>query len=161
MKRYYVDGSCLANGKSENSGGHAIVEIEANKVTDCWAFREENTTNNRQELKAILWVLRNKGGTDFGETPIIYSDSSYCVNTLNEWIYGWARKGWLKANRQPPENLDLIKEFYNLFQQGYKMDLRKVKGHAGEIGNELADELATGRTTVEEVKEKYGKQETV
>ena len=105
--------------------------------------------------------MRNKGGTNFGETPIIYSDSSYCVNTLNEWIYGWARKGWLKANRQPPENLDLIKEFYNLFQQGYKMDLRKVKGHAGETGNELADELATGRITVEKVKEKYGKQETV
>ena len=44
-----------------------------------------------------------------------------------------------------PENLDLIQAYYEWYQKGYRIDLRKVKGHAGQKWNEMADGLATGR----------------
>ena len=63
----------------------------------------------------------------------------------------------LKSDKNQPENLDLIKSYYELLKKGYKIDLRKIPGHAGIPGNELADKLATGKITEHEVYEKYGK----
>ena len=66
-------------------------------------------------------------------------------------MFRWERNGWCKADGQIPENLDLIQEYFNLYQKGYRIDLRKIKGHAGHLGNELADKLATKEMTIEEV----------
>ena len=90
------------------------------------------------------------------QVPVVYSDSSYCVNTFNEWMFNWARNGWINSSKKKPENLDLIIEYYNWYQKGYKIDLRKVKGHAGHEWNELADQLATGKISAEEAMRTYG-----
>lgn len=79
------------------------------------------------------------------QNPIVYSDSAYCVNTFNTWMFSWVNSGWYKANKQQPENLDLIQAYYELWLKGHRIDLRKVKGHAGNKWNELADQLATGK----------------
>jgi ribonuclease HI len=63
-------------------------------------------------------------------------------------MYGWAENEWKKSNRQAPENLDLIQEYYKYTKQGYKIDLRKVDGHCGHKWNELADSLATGKISI-------------
>lgn len=76
--------------------------------------------------------------------PIVYSDSNYCVQTLNDWMFTWERKGWIKSDKKVPENLDLIQAYFNWYQKGYRIDLRKIKGHAGHQWNEMADGLATG-----------------
>jgi ribonuclease HI len=60
-------------------------------------------------------------------------------------MYSWASKGWLKSDNKTPENLDIIKKIYELNKNGYYIRLVKVKGHKGIKGNELADDLATGR----------------
>ena len=44
-----------------------------------------------------------------------------------------------------PENLELIKAYYDHYQKGYRIELIKVKGHSGNKWNEMADDLATGR----------------
>ena len=41
------------------------------------------------------------------------------------------------------------------YKQGYRIDLRKVKGHAGNEWNELADQLATGYISEEEAYATY------
>ena len=82
------------------------------------------------------------------ETPIVYSDSAYSVNSLTSWIYDWQRRGWKKADKKTPKNLDLIQAYWELLNKGYKINLQKVKGHANVEGNELADALATGRKKV-------------
>lgn len=149
---YYTDGSCNGNGKISNTGGFGIVEInDDGTFHSAYAKRCENTTNNREELKAILRVMLTKGIKDEGWTqpPIVYSDSSYCVQTFNEWMFNWARNNWIKSDKKEPENLDLIKAYYHHYMQGYRIDLRKVKGHAGNKYNELADKLATGAITPE------------
>lgn len=147
----YTDGSCTGNGKAVNSGGFGVVVLDNNEnLVYTYNKRCENTTNNREELKAILYTMLNYGVNtskyEFSqiEPPIVYSDSAYCVNTFNQWMFNWARNGWRKSDNQIPENMDLIQAYYDWYQKGYRIDLRKVKGHAGVKWNEMADKLATG-----------------
>lgn len=161
----YTDGSCLGNGKSVNSGGYGVIVLDNDeKLLYNYSKRSENTTNNREELKAILYSFLNYGvninnpllGFSNYDIPIVYSDSNYCVQTFNEWMFNWARNGWVKSDKKIPENLDLIQAYYDWYQKGYRIDLRKVKGHAGNKWNELADQLATGKISPEEVTKIYG-----
>lgn len=150
---FYTDGSCVNNGKAGASGGYGVVGVDdEGKVQFVRARRETDTTNNRQELKAILYVMFNFGikCDEWGQPPVVYSDSAYCVNTLNDWMFGWARNGWRKSDKKIPENLDLIQAYYDYYKEGYRIELRKIKGHAGDDWNELADQLATGYITEEE-----------
>ena len=153
---FYTDGSCVNNGKAGASGGYGVVGVDdEGRIQFVHARRETGTTNNRQELKAILYVMLNYGEKcdDWSKPPIVYSDSAYCVNTFNDWMFRWANNDWLKSDKKAPENLDLIQAYYNHYQNGYRIDLRKVTGHSGNIGNELADKFATGEIkTFEEAK---------
>ena len=158
---YYVDGSCVGNGKAVNEGGFGIVTFDDDgNLIDCYAKRNENTTNNKEELRAILRVMLTSGvnvnNCDWSEAPTVYSDSSYCVNTFNDWMFRWAVLNWVKSDGKTPENLDLIQTYFEHYQKGYRIDLRKIKGHAGHLGNEIADKLATGKLTPEEVTRIYG-----
>jgi ribonuclease HI len=154
----YVDGSCTGNGKAENAGGFGVVEInEQGKVVFAYAEHCENTTNNREELKAILYAVKKYGPASSFLVNTIYSDSHYCVETFNNWMFSWFKNGWLKADGKPPENLDLIKEYFNCFvTKNYRLSLEKIRGHSGILGNELADKLATKKITPEEVMSIYG-----
>lgn len=159
----YTDGSCLANGQAHNEGGFgvAVFDKDGETLLTAYSAREKNTTNNRMEIKAILYALKNYGkkveDDDFiKDIPIVYSDSNYCVQTFTNWMFGWQRRGWIKSDKKVPENLDLIKQYFDLYKEGYRIDLRKVKGHAGEIGNELADQLATNYISPEEAMRTYG-----
>ena len=107
------------------------------------------------ELKAILYTMLNYGSKD--NPPIVYSDSSYCVNTLNTWMFNWAKNKWLKYDNSPPENLEIIKAYYDWYQKGYRINLQKVKGHSSNKWNNLVDKLATGNITTSEVYKRYGK----
>lgn len=79
---FYTDGSCTANGKINAKGGYGIVGVDENdSVQFVRAKRTEGTTNNREELKAILYVMLNYGVKcdDWGQPPIVYSDSAYQI----------------------------------------------------------------------------------
>lgn len=108
------------------------------------------------EMQAIIYALRQFGATaSDDEVPTIYSDSSYCVNSFTNWIDGWKANGWTRAGGKKLENLDLIK-IYDALRQTHRIELVKIKGHAGNLYNELADALATGRMTTKEVMQNYG-----
>ena len=145
----YTDGS--AGPTNPGPGGFGVVVVnKQNEIIKVYSEKEDNTTNNRMEMKAILYAYHNYGvditdGSFFHEVPIVYSDSSYCVNTFTNWIFGWREKGWKKANNQTPENMDLLQEFIELYDSGLRIDLKKIKGHAGHEYNELADKLASGK----------------
>ena len=146
---FYVDGACSGNGTEHATGGFGVVGFVGNVGMYYYSGCSEDTTNNREELKAILHVMEKFAVKEkvFEEVPeeyypIVYSDSAYSVNTLNDWMFRWADNNWLKSDNRTPENLDLIQKYYNLYQKGYRIDLRKIKGHAGHIGNEMADLMA-------------------
>ena len=59
---FFTDGSCINNGKPGAKGGYGIVGVdENNEIQFVRARSEMDTTNNRQELKAILYVMLNYG----------------------------------------------------------------------------------------------------
>ena len=152
---YYTDGSCTGNGKAVNTGGFGIVVLDNNgNLVNCYAKRNENTTNNREELRAILRVMLTAGVRV--QPPVVYSDSAYCINTFNDWMFRWAANNWIKSDGKKPENLDLIQAYYEHYIAGYRINLKKVKGHSGEKWNELADMLATGKISSEEAMKTYG-----
>ena len=137
----YTDGACSGNGSADAVGGYGVVVLDNyNNYLTSHSKRTVGTTNNREELKAILYALIEYGKCT--PTPIVYSDSAYAINTLNTWMWGWAAKGWVKSDNKEPENLDLIHFYYDLWNKGYRIDLRKCKGHDGVYWNEVADKLA-------------------
>ena len=163
MYKIYTDGSCRGNGKAESSGGFGVVVVgikdDKEFLMECYAKQCEQTTNNKEELKAIDWAMLTYGHQIFdgwGATPIVYSDSSYCVNTFNDWMFRWANNNWIKSDKKSPENLDLIKAYFEHWTEGYRIDLRKVKGHSTDKWNNVADKLATKELTAEEVYKIYG-----
>lgn len=149
MVKIYTDGSCRGNGKENSSGGWGVAafrEVEGQFVCDHFAGEPcEGTTNNREELKAMLYALMiTQYDTYRNEECIIYSDSAYVVNMCREWIWNWQSRGWTRAGDKPIENLDLVKQIYIFLSEDFpNFTIIKVKGHAGELGNELADAIAT------------------
>lgn len=137
----YTDGACSGNGSANAVGGFGVIVLDDNEnLITTHHEQVANTTNNRMELSAILWTMIKYGKET--PTPIVYSDSAYCINTLNNWMFSWASRGWLKSDNKEPENLDLIQAYYKLYNRGYRIDLRKCRGHAGDHWNEQADKLA-------------------
>ena len=150
----YTDGSAHPN---PGPGGFGVLVLEKNKIIEAYSrqFPNDSVSNNQMELKAILYSFLNYGininNKGFAEIPVVYSDSAYAINTLTDWMFRWAANGWIKSDKKTPENLDLIQAYYDWYQKGYRIELRKVKGHAGNKYNEIVDKLATGKITVEEI----------
>jgi ribonuclease HI len=151
MKIFYCDGSTRGKNQkgADNIGGWGTVcfsgldednlELE---FFDCET--NECTTNNREELKALINCLSDIILHYADEKCIIYSDSAYVVNMCNSWIDGWAANDWKNSKKQTVENLDLIQQIYNyLIMFFVRPDIRKCDGHQGNLGNEMADALAT------------------
>lgn len=140
----YTDGACSGN---PGPGGFGIVITWNDDLKDLYQEFCEDTTNNREELKAVIWAMEHYGQPidGFAQPPIIYSDSAYVVNSLTTWIFNWANNDWKRSKNKPIENLDLIQKYWKLRQAGYEIDLRKCAGHSGIKWNELADKLATGK----------------
>ena len=100
-----------------------------------------NTTNNEQELLAVLKALTYLTRADQPKTKIeILMDSTYVLKGITEWMPNWVKKGWRTASGSPVKNV-------SLWQAISRLDLSnviftKVKGHSGDVGNEEADRLA-------------------
>ena len=152
---FYTDGACSGN---PGPGGYGVVEYDIKSNTIFYTYSEyfKNVTNNQMELKAILHVIK-LAAADKENSYLVYSDSAYAVNSINTWMYGWARNGWVNSKKKPVENLDLIQEIYSYLEFPMKnFDLRKINGHSGHLGNELADALATNNMKKkEELKHRY------
>ena len=135
---FYTDGSAHPN---PGPGGFGVVTVDPKgEVIQTYAKHCDNTTNNAEEMKAILYAAYRARLA--GESAVIYSDSAYAINTFTNWMYSWERNNWTKSDGKVPENLDLVKAFFDLSKT---MDINfiKVKGHKGNKYNELADKLAT------------------
>lgn len=139
MKRVtlYTDGACSGN---PGPGGWGYVLIFGEHRREMSGY-EADTTNNRMELSAAiegLSALKEPCEVD------LYTDSSYMANGfLKDWIGGWQRRGWLKADRNPVENQDLWKRLIELTGK-HRVHWNLVKGHADNEENNLCDKLATG-----------------
>lgn len=130
-----VDGSSLGN---PGPAGWAWV-VSA----DCWdAGGWPSGTNNLGELNAVLELLKATAQAGLaGEDLHILADSQYAINVISKWSPGWKKRGWVKADKKPIKNLELIQEI-DRAMQGRTVTFEWVKGHAGHPLNERADDAA-------------------
>jgi ribonuclease HI len=143
----YTDGSCRGNGKKENSGGWGFIVLVDGKYFYHDSNQEDNTTNNKMELTAILKSLEYADknlGLDFGHKFLVYTDSAYCQRCYNEkWYKNWELNEWKTASKQPVKNKDIWEKLIPYFNN-VNIALLKVKGHSGLDLNEAVDKLAKG-----------------
>ncbi|NMN01399.1 ribonuclease HI [Bifidobacterium sp. DSM 109963] len=99
-----------------------------------------NGTNQIGELCAVLQALRAHPGS---EPLVIETDSQYAINCSTKWIKGWKKNGWKNSQKKPVKNAELIKAIdAEISKRAGSVEFHWVKGHAGNEGNELVDELA-------------------
>ena len=130
-----VDGSSLGN---PGPAGWAWV-VSA----DCWdAGGWPSGTNNLGELNAVLELLNATAQAGLADEDLhILADSQYAINVISKWSPGWKKRGWVKSDKKPIKNLELIQEI-DRAMQGRTVTFEWVKGHAGHPLNERADDAA-------------------
>lgn len=110
-------------------GASACVILDnKNQVYHSWSKSSRNSTNNRQELAAIIHaVLYTPKNSDL----LIISDSKYAMGVLS---------GINKANK----NQDLI-DYYCKFvlERNIRVGFKWVAGHNGNHWNEVVDAMCT------------------
>jgi ribonuclease HI len=90
------------------------------------------------EIRAALEAVRALPG------PLeVVSDSTYVVNCFRDrWWEGWRRRGWVNSKRQPVANRDLWEPLVDVVLERGDVTFRWVKGHSGDLMNDLVDALA-------------------
>ena len=138
----YTDGACSGNPgpggwglylKAENEKGETLKENE-------FYGNEVHTTNNRMELIGAIKAiekLKKKNGVSL----TIRTDSTYVRKGITEWLPNWKKNNWRKSDKKPVENKDLW-ELLDKIVAKHSVNWEWVKGHSGDQGNEIADELA-------------------
>lgn len=131
----YTDGACSNNPGNGGWAGILIYKGIKKEISG----GEENTTNNKMELRAVIETLQ------LLKEPCqvsLHSDSAYVVNAFeNDWITSWQMAGWRTSGKKEVKNLELWKELITLTQK-HKVKFVKVKGHSDNELNNRCDELA-------------------
>ncbi len=131
----YTDGACSGNPGIGGWGAYLKYKDNVKELSGS----AENTTNNRMELVAAiegLKILKKSSKVN------LYTDSVYLKDGITKWIFNWQKNNWKNANKKDVKNKDL---WIQLLEVVNKHDINWiwVKGHEGNKGNEIADNLAT------------------
>jgi len=130
----YTDGACKGN---PGRGGWGAW-LRWNEHEKRLSGGELLTTNNRMELMGAIMALESL------REPcriVLHTDSQYVMKGITEWMPGWKRKNWKTADGKPVKNVDLWHRL-DAARTRHEVEWRWVRGHTGDLGNELADQLA-------------------
>ncbi|MEO1017715.1 MAG: ribonuclease HI [Pseudomonadota bacterium] len=130
----FSDGACSGN---PGPGGFGAILKWRDEIKEISGF-EPQTTNNRMELMAAISAL---GALKRPTLARITTDSNYVRKGITEWLKIWQANGWRTADKKLVKNRDLWEQLASLTQT-HDVKWEWVKGHAGHIENERADELA-------------------
>ena len=137
--RVFTDGACSGN---PGNGGWGVVIVKDDEIAK-YNGSENDTTNNRMELKAAIEGI--KLATN-GSPLTLYTDSKYVKDGITSWIENWKKNNWLTSSRKPVKNQDLWEQLDALNNE-HQILWKWVKGHQIEKSedsryNNLADALA-------------------
>jgi ribonuclease HI len=130
----FTDGAC--SGNPGPGGWGCILRYKGTEKELCGG--EPATTNNRMEMMAVIQGI---SALKRPCTIAVYTDSQYVQKGITEWIWGWKKRDWKTADNKPVKNADLW-QLLDTEVRKHKVSWHWVKGHAGHVENERADELA-------------------
>jgi ribonuclease HI len=138
----FTDGA--AKGNPGPGGWGAIIVTPAGDVTELGGRAAGTTTNNKMELTGAIEALSALRGVP--GTLEIYTDSTYVIQGIRGWIFGWRKRGWKTAAGADVMNRELWEQLDGLVKTRGKgaVAWHYVRGHAGIPGNERVDEIADG-----------------
>jgi ribonuclease HI len=133
----YTDGAC--SGNPGPGGWGYILKYGAREME--MSGGQEDTTNNRMELTAVIEGLKALKEPCIVE---LYSDSKYVTDALEKgWARSWQSNGWMRGKKEPALNPDLWERLLGLCEE-HEVRPHWVKGHAGNERNNRCDKLAVG-----------------
>lgn len=136
----FTDGACTGNPGP--GGWGSIVALPDGSIHELGGGMRP-TTNNRMEMAAAIHALGMLETTE-PTTIVLYTDSTYLIKGITQWIWGWRSKGWKTGDGKEVANRELWEE---LLRQVTRLkpatiDWKYVRGHCGNPGNERCDEIA-------------------
>jgi ribonuclease HI len=135
----YTDGACSGN---PGPGGWGVLMFAKDGETVLksrdLSGGATDTTNNQMELTAAIMALET---LERPSAITIVTDSSYVKDGITTWIHGWKKNGWKTAAKKAVKNVELWKRL-EAATHTHDVTWEWIKGHAGHVENERADELA-------------------
>lgn len=141
----FTDGACTGN---PGPGGWAAILATPDGQVRELGGKDPETTNNRMEMMGVIKAL--KAIPDGNTTPIVlYTDSTYVIRGITQWIWGWRSRGWKNAEGNEVSNRDMWEELLRAVMRlkPVTIDWKYVRGHTGVPGNERCDEIAVAFST--------------
>jgi ribonuclease HI len=135
----FADGACSGN---PGPGGWAFILRHPNTGKELeQSGGEQETTNNRMELTAVirgLEALKRRAHVE------LITDSEYVGKGLTQWMQKWKANGWRRKEGQrwaAVKNEDLWRRLDELLAR-HELKFTHVRGHSGHVENERCDTLA-------------------
>jgi len=144
MKYYtvYTDGSCPGNKRVNRCSGHyAYLIVEDGGIIHEFVGEENDTTNNRVEMMAVISALEYLLPQSQTSEILIMTDSTYITENW-EFVESWKKHDWKRANRKPVLNVDLWKRLDKLYPRFVNLHFQWVRGHGDNKYNIRVDHLA-------------------
>lgn len=130
----FTDGACSGN---PGPGGWGAI-LRHGETEKELSGGEAHTTNNRMELMAAISALE---ALKMPCSVVLHTDSQYLKDGITKWIVNWKRNGWKTSSKEPVKNAELWQRLDAALGR-HEIHWKWVKGHAGHVENERADELA-------------------
>jgi ribonuclease HI len=130
----YTDGAC--RGNPGPGGWGALITFEGSSKEIFGG--KLDSTNNQMELSAAiegLAALKEPCNVD------LFTDSKYVMDGITQWIHNWKKNSWRTAAKKDVKNKELWQKLDELINF-HQVQWHWVKGHSGDVGNEIADQLA-------------------
>ena len=135
----FTDGAAKGN---PGPGGWGAIVVNPDQTVDELGGGSPHTTNNKMELSGAIAALDTIAGV--AGTATVYTDSTYVIQGITQWVWGWRKKGWRTASGGDVLNRDLWERLFELASaRGARgIEWHWVRGHVGTAGNERCDEIA-------------------
>ena len=152
----YTDGSQQNRPRRQGGVGFLFLGVDSEGNPDKHEVAPpgwKGATNNQMEIQACAEALKIATSKhcpvslDGLNKVVIHTDSMYVVNGYPSALFNWSKNGWKTRDGAPAKNHLQWKELLLLARrldrdQHMRLEIEWVEGHAGDVHNEAADDLA-------------------
>lgn len=151
----WTDGSCINNGRNDAMCGIGIYYGDNDVRNVSSRIPNDEYTNNRAELCAILYVLC----TNVTEQPLVlHTDSKHSIDCIVTYSPRWKTNDWKKTSGEEIKWCGIIRYIVKIIDKrnknSTKTEFVHVRGHSKDKCNDAADYLARNAASHGEISHK-------